>query len=396
MRIVISATADFPEGRGGTPRIRNIARGLRELDSEVTVYVNHAAGYVGKGQNNASIGEIYGIAFEFLNGSTERPAREGRILIDKILGGWKLLWRIIRTSPDAVIIYNHTIIETGLMIVYARLKGIAVIFDVCDERFDTHAVGHQQSFLRRLNSLHYAVSDSLLYKAASGFFVVSDHLYDKIRRLSAGQPVLEVPLVADIPHHEDNAVSSVRRNTIMYMGSIIPDEGLEILIDAVHQVRKTRPQLVCVIVGGFNNSAYESVLKDRISAAGLDKHVEFMGPKPFHELHVLLQQADLLALPRPDSVISRAGFPGKLSEYLNSGRPIVSTSFGDIKKYFDAETMYICDNPTAESFGSELLKALNDDIRRDAVGAKAKIKGHALFHYTSVCKTIIEYIRSRK
>ena len=97
----------------------------------------------------------------------------------------------------------------------------------------------------------------------------------------------------------------------------------EILLEAVHQVLARVPEArrrLRVRLAG----PYEQGYQDRAVALGLTGIVEFLGPRPHAETRALQRRADLLVLWKPRGEGYRTMVPGKLYEYLESGRPVVA------------------------------------------------------------------------
>src|SRR6185436_5539585 len=122
-------------------------------------------------------GDVSGVRFEFLNGTVARPPRDRMLVSAKLLGNLKLFGRFLAgPRPDLVLIYNYSLLDTGLLIAVSKLAGTTVLYDVCDERFDLHAVDHPTSFARRINAMHYRVSDAMTLRVMDGVLVVSEYL----------------------------------------------------------------------------------------------------------------------------------------------------------------------------------------------------------------------------
>ncbi len=367
MNIWIIANADFPNGRGGTPRIRNIAAGMVNRGHVVRVLIPHAAGYVGKNQNTDVKGVYNGVEFEYLNNSVERPQHERHIVIDKIVGHLKMLWKLaMEKRPDCIVIYNYSLFDTGLVIFLAKLLKVVVLYDVCDERFDIHARGWDRSLMRNINIVNAKISDTILFPLADGYFVVSTYLQKKIKKYSDRQPVIMLPLIADIHYQPATAVQDTNVFQLAYLGSLIPDEGIEILVDAIAIIKKEIPNIHCDITGGANNASYEREIRKRIQANALEDTISLVPNIPHDQVVQYLMGKTLLLLPRPNTVISQAGFPGKLAEYISSRRPFVATNFSDILLYFkDNESAFISENNSASSFASSCMYALrNPDLAK--------------------------------
>jgi glycosyltransferase involved in cell wall biosynthesis len=69
---------------------------------------------------------------------------------------------------------------------------------------------------------------------------------------------------------------------------------------------------------------YDRDWEARARARGLGEVVRFLGPRPHHESRALQRSADALLLWKPHGAGYRTMVPGKLYEYLDSGRPILA------------------------------------------------------------------------
>jgi len=404
LNIWIIANVDFPQGRGGTPRIRNIGVGLTKLGNKVKLLIPHSAGYVAKNQNTQIKGNYKGIEFVYFTKTTERISSEIGIALTKMVGNFRLGVRFLFSpKPDILLIYNYSFLDVGLLFLFAKLMGRKVIFDVCDERFDLFATNWSKSFFRWINSLQVRLSDKVMFKYADGFLVVSSYLQDKILRVYRGQKILNVPLVAEIPDKiPEPQITSNNFITngfpkLAYVGSLISDEGIEMLIDCVSLLRKKHKKIICYLFGDANNPSFKERIDYLISNNNLNGNFVLPGSLPYEQLKDVLTHFDLLVLPRPDSVISRAGFPGKLSEYFSSGRPVVTTNFGDISNYFaDKKNLFISDNNTYESFANKIEEALDNKDELQRVGRNGFLLAKESFDLQNVSKKIHEFFLSSK
>ncbi|MCU0453812.1 MAG: glycosyltransferase family 4 protein [Bacteroidetes bacterium] len=370
MKVWFIAIADFPEGRGITPRLRNLMSGLAERGVDVALKIPYAYGYVGVGQNTSATGEANGVPFEFISRTVARPATEAGVVAAKLKANLLLaLPLLFGPVPHAVVLYNTSFIDTGLVILSAKLRGVRVIFDVCDERFDEHALGWRRSWFRRINAWQTRVSDRTLFRWADGFLCVSTYLREKIVQRGGHAPMLMVPLASILRPGEARTIVDRRPDSLAYLGSLIADEGIEVLFEAVAALARERPGLTLTVIGDANAPEYRQRLRALVEALRLGERVRFLGPRPATEALDELRRHEVLVLPRPDSVISRAGFPGKISEYCASQRPIASTRFGDMTRYFeDGRDIYFADGYGAVEVAAVIRRALNDRHRSDAVG----------------------------
>jgi len=398
MNIWIVADADFPEGRGGTPRIRHIALGLKSRGHTVRVLLPHAAGFVSPGQNLSPLGEVGGVRFEFLNGSVVRPPRDRLLVTAKLLGNLKLLVRFLAgPRPDVVLIYNYSLLDTGLLIAASKLLGTMVLYDVCDERFDLHAVDHPTSFARRVNAVHYRISDAITLRVTDGVLVVSDYLLAKVMARNPRTRYVELPLVADMDQAcaDRPVVNGGDAPQFAYVGSLIADEGIEMLVEALRILRVRYPGARCHLYGDFNAEVYKLKVTRLLEEKRAHDVLVFHGNTPSDRLVGEIASKYAMVLPRPNSVISRAGFPGKLSEYLASRRPVVTTRFGDIERHFaDGQTAFMSTDTNAEAFAAALDAAVRDPILAAQVGERGYQLGLTLFDRRHVARRLEEFVEA--
>lgn len=110
---------------------------------------------------------------------------------------------------------------------------------------------------------------------------------------------------------------------VVWTGTLSQIPEIEVFFDALHDVLAADPaarRRLRVRIAGPYDTGYE----DRAIALGLKGIVEFQGPRSHHESRALQRRADLLLLLKPPGF--PAMVPGKLYEYLDSGRPLLSVT----------------------------------------------------------------------
>ncbi|HTR97940.1 MAG TPA: glycosyltransferase [Candidatus Acidoferrales bacterium] len=125
------------------------------------------------------------------------------------------------------------------------------------------------------------------------------------------------------PAPRGGAVAGDEHFRIVYTGtlSLMPDA--EALLEAVHDLLAHTPgarRKLRVDIAGPFDLEYE----DRAVALGLRGIVRFTGPLAHAESRALQRRADVLVLWKPRGDGYRTMVPGKLYEYLDSGRPVLA------------------------------------------------------------------------
>jgi glycosyltransferase involved in cell wall biosynthesis len=154
---------------------------------------------------------------------------------------------------------------------------------------------------------------------------VVDHAADEVRALRPDLPIAVIPNGVDLEQIEaiapapDPAVC-----TLAYTGWFFGDRSPAVLLDAVADLLRDRPELRDVLrlrfVGGFPDRE-----RDRLPVLGLESIVRLEPPLPHAAALQAQAEADVGLLFLPDSRETGAAFlPGKVWELLAGGRPVLA------------------------------------------------------------------------
>jgi glycosyltransferase involved in cell wall biosynthesis len=163
------------------------------------------------------------------------------------------------------------------------------------------------------------------------------------------------------------------RQVILYTGSFVALQALDLLIDAVPRVLAAVPDALFLIVGGQDPEI--EALRGQAERLGVAAHIIFDRNRPQQEMPAYMAAADVLVSPRVQGINP----PGKLLSYLASGRPVVATDTLVHNQLLDASCSILT---TADSagLGNGLIKALTD---RAAVAVVVEEAGKFLQRFGS-------------
>ncbi|MBP7216679.1 MAG: glycosyltransferase family 4 protein [Candidatus Omnitrophica bacterium] len=162
-----------------------------------------------------------------------------------------------------------------------------------------------------------------------------------------------------------NIEPSCQTSDCIFVGRLIREKNVDVLIRAFSTVRKKFPQAQCFIVGGGPE-------KDRLIQLAQQLNVrEGVVFKDF------VEHAEVLALMKASKVLvfpsTREGFGMAVIEAMGCGLPVVTVSHSlnaSTEFVQDNETGYIC-SLSADSLASKIESLLNDDAKRKEMGAHA-------------------------
>ncbi len=150
-----------------------------------------------------------------------------------------------------------------------------------------------------------------------------------------------------------------------------PQKGLDVLVDAMTQVREHLPDVRCVIVGA---GALREALAARIRDRGLEGTVRLVGTR--EDIPVVLASLDVFVLPSRFEGLSLA-----LLEAMAAGRPVVATAVsGTVEVVQDGETGILVPPEDAAALAQGIVRVLENREEARRLGAAARQR--VLTHYT--------------
>jgi len=131
---------------------------------------------------------------------------------------------------------------------------------------------------------------------------------------------------------------------VVYMGSLIRDYGLFLMLEAFRQLKGTKKSFYLHLLGsGPDEAAAKKFVQDN----ELSSHVGFAGYVPESHLSSWFHLADAFLAPLSDTVQDHARCPSKTYMYLAFGKPILTCRIGESAQLFeDPKLFFQPDNPT--------------------------------------------------
>lgn len=157
---------------------------------------------------------------------------------------------------------------------------------------------------------------------------------------------------------------ALERKLVVYAGSFVALQALDLLLDAIPGVLAHVPNTMFLLVGGTDPEI--AALQSQAARLGIAAHVVLQPSLPQAAIPAYLAAADVLVSPRVQGINS----PGKLLDYLASGRPVVATNTLVHNQLLTDESA-ILTAPDAAGLTAGLVVALTDPSRVAQVTAGA-------------------------
>ena len=235
---------------------------------------------------------------------------------------------------------------TNLALLYPFLfskKGVKIV-TICSEipQYRILTGGKIQQLIKR-------TVNTTLNNRMDGYVFFSKHMNEKTN--PKNKPYIVVEGLPDIRITEEQINRSERNEQIFYAGYLIPENGIETLLDAFLRMQHKNVDLVLCGSGSAVETINEYAKKcDRI---------KYMGSLPNSEILSMEREATLLINPRKaDHLLTRYSFPSKTFEYFTSGTPAVLTRLEGIpEEYY--QYCYTCDSNDADALARDLDAVLD-------------------------------------
>src|SRR5262245_32709364 len=171
---------------------------------------------------------------------------------------------------------------------------------------------------------------------------------------------------ADQPGHIRERYGISRESKlVLYAGSFVELQALDLLIDAVPLVAKRVREVTFLLVGGSEPEIVK--LREQAERLGVADRVILEVSRPQQEIPAYLAAADVLVSPRVQGINP----PGKLFSYLASGRPVVATNTLVHNQLLD-DNCAILTAPNAVGIAEGLVEALTNPARVEDVVREAQ------------------------
>jgi glycosyltransferase involved in cell wall biosynthesis len=161
---------------------------------------------------------------------------------------------------------------------------------------------------------------------------------DKITVIPNGVDVREFPYGEPADPGLRASLQLINRTVLGFLGSFYSYEGLDLLLSALPDVIKKRPEVVLLLAGG---GPAERSLKAQAQRLGIEEAVRFVGRIPHDRVRAYYNLVDLFVYPRLPMRLTETVTPLKPLEAMASGGIVLVSDVGGHRELVrDRETGY--------------------------------------------------------
>jgi glycosyltransferase involved in cell wall biosynthesis len=150
--------------------------------------------------------------------------------------------------------------------------------------------------------------------------------------------------------------SSRRPFVLMYHGSLVERNGLDVAVEALARVRARVPDVELRVYGPA--TPFLERVMTTVRARGLDGAVQYLGPRRIEDIAVAIDDCDLGVIPNQRNTFTELNTPTRIFEYLARGKPVVAPRAAGIQDYFDEGSLVLFELGDAEDLARKIEHVL--------------------------------------
>ncbi len=229
-------------------------------------------------------------------------------------------------------------------------------------------------------------------KTNDWLITVSEKLRDEVSKMVKDLPVTTIyngfnpDLFSPMEKHVAREKLGIHTEgqKILFVGNLIPIKGVNYLLEAFQLLKEKNANVDLYLIGA---GSLRHELQKKAEALGIGNKVHFMGRKPYEEISVWINSADVVAL----TSLSE-GLPSILLETMGCGRPMVATDVGGIKEILQDGVTGRLAQPQNSAHIAECLADVLSEGNAEKLGKQAYLASKTLTWETNIKNTEKMYI----
>ncbi len=251
-----------------------------------------------------------------------------------------------------------------------RLFGSKVILDLHDPMPEVYMTKYSFS------ASHPVVRLLIFFEKLSIWFsslVLTPNIAFRDLFISRGCPESKIQIVMNSPDQKifscpskSNKNENVNNDqfSLMYHGTIVERNGLDIVLETLNEVRNKIPKIVLHVYGG--GDFVESFLKLK-GQLELDDIVFYHGQVSLETIAKVIESIDVGLIPNKRSPFTDINMPTRIFEYLCKGKPVIAPRTKGILDYFDDESLHFFESGCPESLAEVIIDVYSKPERGYAI-----------------------------
>jgi glycosyltransferase involved in cell wall biosynthesis len=157
---------------------------------------------------------------------------------------------------------------------------------------------------------------------------------------------------------------------IMYHGSLVERNGLDLAVDALARVHETLPMAELRVYG--RSTPYLEQVMDKVRSLGLENNVSYLGAKKLEDLVREIEDCDVGVIPNQRNTFTDINTPTRIFEYLALGKPVIAPRTLGIQDYFDSDSLLFFESGDSEELARKIEYAASHPSQAIAIAERGQ------------------------
>lgn len=367
----IAPTEIIPSTNGGAIHTLELARNI--------VLKGHEVHIVAKYDNGVDEEKVQGVHIHRVRSSQK-----------KLIGYPSALTNSVRKTSDIIkkydidILHERMTLPGGVGAISSKLYNVPCLLEINGPVLEEHiALGnipnHYHRFLlKRWRDRVLPVYGAYYVQTQSLKNIVSDWGLNNIE-------IHVIPNGVDITrfHPEINGneilekYQLAEKNVITFIGSLREWHGITLLLSSIPKVLSAYPDAKFMIIG---SGPQQPEIEKKIIELNLQDNVLLIGAVPYRDIPKYIASSTICIAPFQPSMLGtmkKYGLyfsPIKLFEYMACGKPIITTSVGEVNNLFEDKKDAYLIRPDEKELVDAVIDLLQNKSLREQLGQKAREK----------------------
>jgi glycosyltransferase involved in cell wall biosynthesis len=181
-----------------------------------------------------------------------------------------------------------------------------------------------------------------------------------------------------------------RTRLFTYAGKFQPYQAVDDFTDAAVEIRKTRSDFLFEIIGFSPEDASRKAEIARRSGGA----VRLIDSKPQIELNRILNESDVLVIPRRASRVTTIAFPTKFAEYVAMEKPVLVSSVDESASFTETHRCGIVYGEGAKAMQKGILRIGRlSDAELRSMGQRGRFMAERHFEWPRICRNYVDFLR---
>ena len=224
-------------------------------------------------------------------------------------------------------------------------------------------------------------------KQVAAAYMCSETVREVLEAKYFQKPTRIVPFGVDLEMFKLEKREPRKTLTIGFVGRLLPEKGLLILVDALNKIKSGNWRLLVVGDGDDRRDA-----EKRLSEYGLTERVKFVGAVSYDDTPAYFRQMDVLVVPTRTTEKIREQFGRVIVEAMASGVPVIGSTCGAIPEVIGDAGLIFEENDAAQ-LAAELRKILIDKDLRERFARAGRLRVEQNYTWERVAEKIFALYR---